>query len=197
MLNIYIKNTCKKYNLLDDWTINNINQSFELSILDIIEDKIVIQHSNKHEYVKNLKNKMIDCLLDGLYNKYNYVRKRDYNKTKMCIDIASDTKIKKDSTIKYYSDFFNINIIIFDFDNKNIFLTYATIIYKNNKKIYNIDIYKPFVFLIKYKNKYNPLTRDNKDNIYFYSENNIGINKLIDKFAIKKNKSFTKITILL
>ena len=144
-LNIIYLNQLKK-------TIPSINLIFSIKKGDYYSDIFfksidnlydTLDYSEKREYIKNMKLKIIDVFnKQGFYKKFNYSTK-DFKKSDLDHYFTSNLPISL-GMLKVYSDVFSVNLVYKNTNNTNTYMTSfdknraTLIIYDSNDRVYGI-----------------------------------------------------------
>lgn len=134
---------------------NNINISFYTSILTIINEQfLTLTLDEEIGYLNMIKNKIVsDTFLNSVEPIITSTKK----------DIIYDTTYN----IQLISDYLDINILILDFKNNNIKISYSDEI---------CNPWKPIILLATYDNNWEPVMYDTKK---IFSYNDINIKKIL------------------
>jgi hypothetical protein len=134
--------------------INKINVSFYTSLLTIINDDFITLTDDEEIIVINkFKNEIISNLFPNSIEKLLLTKK----------DIIDDIRYN----IQLIADYFDINILILDFKNDNIKISYYDEI---------CNPWKPIIILANYDNNWEPIMYDSKK---MFSYNDINIKKIL------------------
>jgi len=203
-MNIFVKNdsdtlfTVNK-NIIQRIVSGNINNYKKLS--QYVKSYIDIEQYN----MGNQYNTIVDCILsvlsyfnyDGIsmfykkilreYDIYNLHKKYNYLSHKInrneLRNLILDKDEKHNNFRQFLSDYLNINLVIFDNNQINIY-----------SKDFKYEIYRPTIIIYEYNNKYQYLTNKHTDMKLFLSEDEINhrllkiyLNKEIMKYGEAKH----------
>jgi len=151
---------------------NNVNISFYTSLLTLLNNKfLTFTLDEEIEYLKNFKIKIKENIDSHVFSNYF----EDW--------LASNKISKKDIIdnitycIQLLSEILNINILIFDFKNKNVRITYPDEL---------CNPWKPIIILSNYEELWEPIMFDSKRT---FSYNDINIKKILNEGEIEYYES--------
>jgi hypothetical protein len=153
---------------------NNVNISFYTSLLTLLNNKfLTFTFDEELEYLKKFKNNIKENIDSHVFSNYfeNWLASNKIDKKDIIDNITY--------CIQLLSEILNINILIFDFKNKNIKITYSD---------ESCNPWKPTIILSKYDELWEPIMFDSKRT---FSYNDINIKKLLNDGEIEYYESDT------
>lgn len=162
---------------------NKMKNSIISAVLGICDETFLLYNNNeKNIIIKKLINQMCDDLDEKYYyKKFGYTRKKQFKKQiikeKLLNNNIDFDEIVNDNLKQYLADYFNINIIIFIFDEHqnyigSNFYKYGVFNKKNEQCVTNI-------LIEKYENNYHPILNNEQNNILTLSKNRDILNNII------------------
>lgn len=198
------KNKIYRHYVVDEYyfgenanTYKKINISFLYSLFMYIYGDLNFVNNNLDELIKKLKESLISTVDSTGFSFYTKYKFKSYGiQRSTIINAINNNEYSNIYVIYYIINFFNYNLIVFDFIDKKVDFYYTGVDYKN----YNYNPYKPTILMSKINNIYEPMFMSHKKRYWdgnWHAIRNIFENKEIcrNNVLIKKKDNITKLKV--